>query len=405
MFCKKCGKIVNTGAKYCKNCGEIVPINQIRSSESQFNKKNKRSYKKLLIGFGILLLIVIIGYITYRYFIVEKNVITRNINNVNCDEQKSINTAKSCTILIENDQSFGSGFSISPGFVVTNRHVVEEATELYTWIDQKKVPLTLWGYSNDADLAIVKIDKEIPQCSLVDSTQIGLAENLYTVGWPNVAEGESSITKGIYSRTIKETEGPEFIQTDAAINPGNSGGPLLNKCGVIGINSAKMTWSDENTPSEGSGFALSSNYIKPLIEFLISSGSPKELPIKVENLKQDAPSQSETTPRTNPSIDGETDTALILINYKLAVDGMENIRDALLNAVYNNPNGVCSSIISSKNTKNHVYYMSLDSYNSIESKYGKYRSTIDYINRNLDGLKGTIQYVKNTCASYGYNIE
>lgn len=200
--------------------------------------------------------------------------------NNNCNEQMTLNLAKACTILVESDQGFGSGFSIKPGFLITNRHVVEGAKKLYTWIDGQQAPLTLWGYSNDADLAVLKLEKEIPQCALADSSQIDLAGNLYAVGWPNADEGESSITKGIYSRTLKTQEGPEFVQTDAAINPGNSGGPLLSKCGVVGVNTVKLAWSDESTPSEGFGFALSSNYIKPLIEFLVNSGSPKQLPVK-----------------------------------------------------------------------------------------------------------------------------
>jgi len=207
------------------------------------------------------------------------NIANQSVDNSNCDEQTALAKAKACTILVMSDLGFGSGFSVTTGYVLTNRHVVEGASTLYTWIDSNKVPLVLWGYSNDADIAVLKLDKEIPTCNWADSSSIGLAENLFTVGWPNAAEGESSITKGIYSRTLKSQEGPEFVQTDAAINPGNSGGPLVSKCGTVGVNTQKLVWSESYVPSEGFGFALASNYLKPLVEFLVNSGGPKSLPV------------------------------------------------------------------------------------------------------------------------------
>jgi len=207
-----------------------------------------------------------------------------------CNEQGSLTQAKSCTVLVlRDDGGHGTGFSIEKGFLVTNRHVIEGAKKLNTWI-HKEEPLVLWNYSETEDIAVLKLPTEIPICNWANAKNIGLAETLYTIGWPNEPSGESSITKGIFSRFFKTGEGPEFIQTDAALNPGNSGGPLINKCGVIGINTAKFSWSDPKTPSEGFGFAIASNYAKPIIEKLIKDGEEKKLPIKPLRQKQYTPS-------------------------------------------------------------------------------------------------------------------
>ena len=199
-------------------------------------------------------------------------------NSQSCKEEESIKKAKACTVIISSDAGHGTGFAIKPGFIVTNRHVIENSKKLSTWTD-KEERLTLWGYSDDDDLAVLKTDAELPVCDWSSSSEEKVATTVYALGWPNFEGGSISITKGIYSRLIEAKEGPEFIQTDAAINPGNSGGPLIDKCGVIGVNFAKFSWSDPETPTEGFSFAMASNYIKGRVADLIDKGKPIKLPI------------------------------------------------------------------------------------------------------------------------------
>ncbi len=196
-----------------------------------------------------------------------------------CDEQQSLQAAKACTYIIKTDGGHGSGFAVDSEYLLTNKHVIEQVREIDTIISGQQVPLQLWNYSQDADLALLKSPQTLTSCQLVDSTQIPLAETVYTVGWPNSAEGESSITKGIFSRFVTTQEGPIFIQTDAAINPGNSGGPLVSPCGVVGINTAKVAWSASDVPSEGFSFAITSNYALDKLEQLINTGKNFQLPV------------------------------------------------------------------------------------------------------------------------------
>jgi S1-C subfamily serine protease len=202
------------------------------------------------------------------------------ISNPDCDELESLKKAKQCTYLVMTNLGHGSAFAISDNFLITNKHVVEDALQIYTIIDQKEVELFLWNFAKDSDLAVLRSDQKLSSCNWADSDQILLAETLHAVGWPNTPEGESSVTRGIFSRLVKTNQGVVFIQTDTAINPGNSGGPLVSSCGVIGVNTAKISWSENNVPAEGFSFAITSNYAQQVASELIISGFRHDLPVR-----------------------------------------------------------------------------------------------------------------------------
>ncbi|MCR4329340.1 MAG: trypsin-like peptidase domain-containing protein [Candidatus Roizmanbacteria bacterium] len=210
-----------------------------------------------------------------------------------CNEQNMLTTVKRCTVMVlRDDGGHGTGFSIRDGFVVTNKHVIEGAHSLYIITAGQKQKVSLWNYSPTFDIAVLKLPQSglIPTCTWQDSSTLALAESLYAIGWPNEPGGDSTITKGIFSRINHYESGLEFIQTDAPLNPGNSGGPLVNKCGVIGVVTAKESWSNEKLPRplEGLGNALSSHLVAPLVNNLIAEGKDTTIP----NVTQVASSQS-----------------------------------------------------------------------------------------------------------------
>lgn len=195
---------------------------------------------------------------------------------IKCDEKATLSDAKKCTYLvIRDDGGHGTGIGANGRFIVTNKHVIEDSKEVSVLVNGLKQKAFIWNYSPSMDIAILKVNTDINSCSWFDSARLQIAENLYAVGWPNVADGESTVTKGIYSRTNSYDDGLEFIQTDAPINPGNSGGPLLNQCGVVGVNTIKDFWTDEKLPRplEGLGNALSSKLLIPIVNQLIRDGS------------------------------------------------------------------------------------------------------------------------------------
>jgi S1-C subfamily serine protease len=156
----------------------------------------------------------------------------------------------------------GSGFVWDDrGHVVTNFHVVQDATSAKVTLGQDDYPARVVGWTRDQDIAVLKIDA--PREKLVPlkvGTSAGLlvGQKVYAIGNPFGLD--YTLTNGIVSalgRTIQSVGNVsifDVIQTDAAINPGNSGGPLLDSSGrLIGINTAIFSPSGA---SAGIGFAV-----------------------------------------------------------------------------------------------------------------------------------------------------
>jgi len=147
---------------------------------------------------------------------------------------------------IERPKGVGSGFILSAdGFIMTNAHVVEGATEvLVTLTDKREFKAKIIGADKRTDVAVVKIEAVgLPFVKLGDVARLKVGEWVMAIGSPFGLE--NSVTAGIVSAKARDTgEFLPFIQTDVAINPGNSGGPLINMRGeVVGINSQIVTRS------------------------------------------------------------------------------------------------------------------------------------------------------------------
>ncbi len=168
----------------------------------------------------------------------------------------------------------GSGFAISAdGYVVTNNHVVHNATKVTVVLDngdQKQANVV--GTDERTDLAVVKIDgaEDMPFVSFADqSPRVG--DWVVAVGNPFGFGG--SVTAGIVSALGRDVQGSaygDFLQIDAAINTGNSGGPAFNLAGeVVGVNSEIYTPNGGNV---GIAFAIPSATVKQVTSALIEHG-------------------------------------------------------------------------------------------------------------------------------------
>jgi serine protease Do len=171
-------------------------------------------------------------------------------------------------------RSMGSGFIINPaGYIVTNNHVVEGASEIQVKIgDGRELPGKVVGRDPRTDLALLKVDASgLPVIPLGDSSELQVGEQVMAIGNPFGLE--RTVTTGIVSATGRVIgQGPydDFIQTDASINPGNSGGPLINARGqAVGINAAIFSQSGG---SVGIGFAIPINQAKSVVTQLAASG-------------------------------------------------------------------------------------------------------------------------------------
>jgi len=176
-------------------------------------------------------------------------------------------------------QSAGSGVIVDAknGYIVTNRHVIENASEItVTLLDNRHFQAKVVGSDEGTDIAVLKTaEPHLTQMPLGDSSHLEVGDWVVAIGNPFGLK--HTVTAGIVSalgRTGIHPHGYEdFIQTDASINPGNSGGALVNLSGeLIGINSAILSKDGGNI---GIGFAIPVNMVKAVMDQLITYGEVK----------------------------------------------------------------------------------------------------------------------------------
>ncbi|RDC63952.1 trypsin-like peptidase domain-containing protein [Adhaeribacter pallidiroseus] len=184
----------------------------------------------------------------------------------------------------EQAMASGSGVLITPdGFIVTNNHVIENASQIEVILpDKRSFKAKLVGRDPSTDLALVKVEgTNLPIVELGNSDNVQVGEWVLAVGYP--LSLNSTVTAGIVSakgRSIGILDQPSrenyqgrsraagsaiesFIQTDAAINPGNSGGALVSASGqLIGINAAIASQTGSYA---GYGFAIPVNLVKKVV--------------------------------------------------------------------------------------------------------------------------------------------
>ncbi|MCM1958564.1 Do family serine endopeptidase [Acinetobacter modestus] len=138
--------------------------------------------------------------------------------------------------------AYGSAFFISKdGYLVTNHHVIENASRIsITLNDRRELDATLVGSDERTDVAVLKVNgANFPELKIGNVNQLKVGEPVLAIGSP--FGFDYSASAGIVSAKSRNMSGETsvpFIQTDAALNPGNSGGPLFNQRGeVVGVNS------------------------------------------------------------------------------------------------------------------------------------------------------------------------
>ena len=258
------------------------------------NKIKLNLFLFFIIQFAVLFLI-------YKYEpLIKKNNITRAIDKVkpsvvgiNVKQIKNKSNVWSPffdsylnTYEVDN---LGSGVIISPdGYVVTNSHVIKNASEItVTLVGGKRYIGTVVGFDYLTDLALIKIDGDnLLYAESGNSNELIVGESVFALGNPlglfsvsNQPTATAGIISGIDIDFGLKDHGyvyQDMIQTDAAINRGNSGGPLVNLKGeVIGINTFIMTDSDYASGSIGIGFAIPISRVNEVVNDIKEYGRVK----------------------------------------------------------------------------------------------------------------------------------
>lgn len=198
-------------------------------------------------------------------------------------------------------QSSGSGVIISSdGFIVTNNHVIDNASEIEIVMDDRtSYKAEVIGVDPSTDLALLKIDAQgLRPIALGNSDEVEVGSWVLAVGNPfNLT---STVTAGIVSAKSRNINIlrhnntnnqiipiESFIQTDAAVNPGNSGGALVNMDGeLIGINTAIASNTGSYT---GYAFAIPANLVKKVTKDLMEYGTVQRgyLGVHIQDISQE----------------------------------------------------------------------------------------------------------------------
>ena len=172
--------------------------------------------------------------------------------------------------------SYGSGFILKDNYIMTNFHVVEDATEVVVSLsDRREYIAEIIGVDQLSDLAVLKVKgKDLPIVNVGNSDQLKVGDWVIAIGSP--FSFDFSVTAGIVSAKGRSIQNNNignyvpFLQTDVAINPGNSGGPLFNLEGeVVGINSQIYSRSGGY---QGLAFAIPLNVAVDVADQIINSG-------------------------------------------------------------------------------------------------------------------------------------
>jgi serine protease DegS len=173
------------------------------------------------------------------------------------------------------ERSLGSGVIYDhEGHVVTNYHVIAEATQISVQLrDGREAPAELVGSDPDTDLAVLHVKlADLPEIRLGRSDRLRVGDPVLAIGNP-MGLGQT-VTQGIISATGRGRLGvstfENFIQTDAAINFGNSGGALVDARGeLVGINTAVIA---RNAGIEGIGFAIPVDLVRGVVDSIVGQG-------------------------------------------------------------------------------------------------------------------------------------
>jgi len=180
---------------------------------------------------------------------------------IDCNGRDTVEKVRRSVVRVVGGEGEGSGFAFKKGgFILTNFHVIEfEPSPKIIFSDNTFETAQVIMADKDSDLAVIRIERDLPELSFARLNEVSPAEEVLAIGYPlgGALPGESSVTRGSFSRSTKDKEhNVQYLITDTMMVQGMSGGPMVNICGeVVGINAIALFYG-------GVGVAVSSDTIQ-----------------------------------------------------------------------------------------------------------------------------------------------
>ena len=190
-----------------------------------------------------------------------------------CTEKDTVERVRRSVVRVVGGESEGSGFAIQKGgIVLTNFHVIEsEPNPKVILPDNTFETAQVIMADKNADLAVIKISKDLPVLKLARLDKMSPAEDLFSIGFPlgGSLPGEASVSRGTFSRFIRDRKNNvQYLNTDVTFVSGISGGPMVNILGeAVGVNTAGLV-------SGGMGTAISSESVREKCREMAASKNP-----------------------------------------------------------------------------------------------------------------------------------
>lgn len=200
--------------------------------------------------FGMMIAVIITGNLFTRENSGQTDLIEvldlKGVNELSSIIQKvKENTVKIINTIDVDKVSYGTGFFLESGYLITNSHVVDvEGDILVEYPDGTRTKGELISNDIHSDIALLEVESiKVKALPTVSTTNVNVTDIVFAIGYPYNFSGEASVTSGIVS--AKRHSGDiEFIQTDAPITQGSSGGPIINSNGeLLGM----VTLTDETS--------------------------------------------------------------------------------------------------------------------------------------------------------------
>ena len=267
--CIKCNNLISEKDQFCYICGS----DQTKIPVVKEKKESSFSILRLFIALVLLLAFFAGGLYIWRYFDSSSNHINYSNKKVTIDDTgiaDAVEKVYDSVVVVENHVNgklygTGSGFVYktdnSYGYILTNSHVLQNATEVQVkFTNNETTKAEVLGNDDFSDIAVLKVPKKnvIQVAQLGDNSKMRVGDTTFAIGTPLDSKTYSwSVTRGILSgKDRMVSSGSSYmkvLQTDTPINSGNSGGPLCNANGeVIGITNMKLA----SDLIEGMGFAI-----------------------------------------------------------------------------------------------------------------------------------------------------